>query len=419
MQQLGINTIRVYNLDANLDHNECASIFDAAGIYMLLDVNSGLSGQYIDRSNPSSTYTLSYLEHVFGIIEAMAPFPNTIGFFAGNEVINQNSTTDAASYVRAVVRDMKEYIANNIARSVPVGYSAADVSTLLEDTYNYFACSLSGSPYSKIDFFGLNDYEWCGDSSFTQSGYDNLVTMFGETSIPVFFSEYGCNAVEPRTFTNVPVLYGPEMSVLSGGLVYEYSQDVNNYGLVVINSSSELTLISDYNYLAVELDTIDIASLTAVNKTATAMTPTACASSLVTGTGIAANWNLPAAPSGASAIIASGISNPNRGSLVKFSSSNSTAETATVYNSTGATISGLKLAILNSNDYNYPGLLATYSASSGAGTSPTATPATTAKSTKTTTASTASSTKTSAAVNTTPRFGIAGLSVAIALLLAV
>jgi len=86
MQKLGINTIRVYNVDASLDHSACASIFNAAGIYMILDVNSGLAGQSIDRSDPSSTYTLAYLEHVFGVIENFAPFPNTLGFWAANEM---------------------------------------------------------------------------------------------------------------------------------------------------------------------------------------------------------------------------------------------------------------------------------------------------------------------------------------------
>jgi hypothetical protein len=69
MQQLGVNTIRVYSLDANVDHSACVSIFDAAGIYMIINVNSGLYGTYIDRTDPASTYTLNYLEHIFGIIE--------------------------------------------------------------------------------------------------------------------------------------------------------------------------------------------------------------------------------------------------------------------------------------------------------------------------------------------------------------
>lgn len=64
----------------------------------------------------------------------------------------------------------------------------------------------------------------------------------------MFFSEYGCNNVKPRTFTNVPVLYGDQMSVLSGGLVYEYTQESDEYGLVAINSSKEVTLMQDCTY---------------------------------------------------------------------------------------------------------------------------------------------------------------------------
>jgi len=372
MQQLGVNTIRVYNLDANLDHNECASIFDAAGIYMLIDVNNGLYGNSLDRADPASTYNLAYMQHVFGVVEAFAPFPNTLGFFGGNEIINQNSSADAPAYIRAVVRDMKEYIHYN-TRAVPVGYSAADVSTLLQDTWEYLSCSLSNDTYSKLDFFGLNDYEWCGDSSFTQSGYNTLATMFGSASIPVFFSEYGCNNVEPRTFTNVPVLYGPEMSVLSGGLVYEYSQDVNDYGLVVINSSSEVTLRSDYNYFQQQLAGLGLSSLTSANKSAEAATPTSCSPSLITDGAMINSWDIPARPSGVDAAVTSGIASPNRGSLVVMNANNNTAQQASVYNVSGAKITGEKLVILDDDTSNSPGLVNSYSASSGAGTAPTST----------------------------------------------
>lgn len=38
------------------------------------------------------------------------------------------------------------------------------------------------------------------------------------------------------------------MSVLSGGLVYEYTQESDEYGLVAINSSKEVTLMQDCTY---------------------------------------------------------------------------------------------------------------------------------------------------------------------------
>lgn len=360
MQQLGVNTIRVYNLAADLDHNECASIFNAAGIYMLLDVNSGQYGTYIDRSKPASTYTLTYLKHIFGIVEAFAPFPNLLGFFAGNEIINEDSGYEAPLYIRAVVRDLKEYISNNINREIGVGYSAADVSTMLTDTWNYLGCSLSNSTNSNIDFFGLNDYEWCGDSSFTKSGYSSLVEMFEGTNIPVFFSEYGCNEVTPRTFTNVPVLYGDDMSVLSGGLVYEWSEESDDYGLVTINSTDEIHLLSDYYSIKKEFAKIDTSSLTTVNKTAEAQSASSCATSMITETAFLNAWNIPDRPTGGDALVSSGISSSNPGSLVSVTA---TTMSASVYNTASTLQTGLALVILDSDDSNYPGLIDNYTSS--------------------------------------------------------
>src|ERR1700761_9455160 len=51
-------------------------------------------------------------------------------------------------------------------------------------------------------------------------------------------SEYGCNK-NTRKFEEVAALYGSQMTpVYSGGLVYEYSQEEANYGLVDINGGS-------------------------------------------------------------------------------------------------------------------------------------------------------------------------------------
>ena len=51
-------------------------------------------------------------------------------------------------------------------------------------------------------------------------------------------SEYGC-ITNTRTFAETTALYQPDMTgVFSGGLVYEYAQEENNYGLVNINGNS-------------------------------------------------------------------------------------------------------------------------------------------------------------------------------------
>jgi hypothetical protein len=64
MQRLGINTIRVYNANPDLNHDLCVSIFNTVGIYMLLDVNSPMIGESINREEAWTTYTTAYLNSV-------------------------------------------------------------------------------------------------------------------------------------------------------------------------------------------------------------------------------------------------------------------------------------------------------------------------------------------------------------------
>lgn len=62
-------------------------------------------------------------------------------------------------------------------------------------------------------------------------------------------SEFGC-ITNTRTFEEVAALYNASMaSVFSGGLVYEYSEEGNGYGLVTIDGDSVSTN-SDFNYLS-------------------------------------------------------------------------------------------------------------------------------------------------------------------------
>lgn len=70
------------------------SIFNAAGIYLFIDVNSPLSGESIDRSAPWTSYNTDYLERAFGVVENFKNFPNTLGFFAANEVMNDLLTAE-------------------------------------------------------------------------------------------------------------------------------------------------------------------------------------------------------------------------------------------------------------------------------------------------------------------------------------
>lgn len=267
-QQLGINTIRIYSLNPDVNHDECMTILNNAGIYVILDVNSGEWGEHLNRADPSGSYQDYYLKRVFKFIEAFKGYPNVLGFFSGNEVINdeENYAEINPPYIRAVQRDMKEYIAKHAKRDIPVGYSAADNVELRVATFDYLQCnSLDGSKVnselqtSKSDFYGLNTYEWCsGISDWTSSGYDKLNATFSDASIPAIFSEFGCNTKAERSFDEVSQgLYGGLIDSFSGGLVYEYGEEANKYGLVKIDDDGNIEYKADLENLKKQYEQVD------------------------------------------------------------------------------------------------------------------------------------------------------------------
>lgn len=250
-KELGVNTVRIYTADNSQDHTTCMNLLADAGIYVLLDVNT--PHQSLNRMNEDSlkaSYNAGYLQHIFATVDSFMAYSNTLGFLAANEVINDDKSTIAAPYIKAVVRDLKNYIKNHANRTIPVGYAAADIVQNRWQQMEYLNCG--DNETERIDMFGMNDYSFC-DSSFEQSGWSQNVQEYGDYSVPVFLSEYGCNKHLPRKFPEVESLYSDKMSsVYSGGLVYEYSEEENHYGLVRVNGDS-VDVKEDFNNLKSQL----------------------------------------------------------------------------------------------------------------------------------------------------------------------
>jgi hypothetical protein len=47
----------------------------------------------LNRDDPADSYNAVYLQHVFATIDAFKSYNNLLGFFSGNEVINDVNTT--------------------------------------------------------------------------------------------------------------------------------------------------------------------------------------------------------------------------------------------------------------------------------------------------------------------------------------
>jgi hypothetical protein len=216
---------------------------------------------------------------------------------------------------------------------------------VLADTWNYLQCTIGGETEdSRSEFFGLNSYSWCGAAAtYTSAGYDTLVAMFAGTSVPVFFSEYGCNEPKgvPRVFNEVAALYGQNMTGLNGGLVYEYSEEPDDYGLVNISSTDgSVTLRQDYVNLLAQFNKLDTTLLTQLPNPDSNSAPV-CSTSLVSGaSGLTNNFTVPPQPPGTAAVIASGVSGAINGKIVPVTTLDVTQK---VYDVNGNPITGLSL----------------------------------------------------------------------------
>ncbi|KAK3620106.1 hypothetical protein LTR56_022481 [Elasticomyces elasticus] len=236
MKTLGANSIRVYHVDPTADHDACMSAFSDAGIYAWIDVDT--FSTYILPDNPEWNETM--YDAYASVIDAFHNYDNVAGFYVGNEVLTTGASSIAAPYVKAAARDMKAYRDSKGYRSIPVGYSAADIADLRPNLQNYLACGSNSS--ESLDFFALNAYEWCGQSDFETSGYTFLQQNASDYNIPIYFSETGCNTPKPRTFDDQAAILGSDMAdSWSGAIIYEWIQEANDYGLISYGPSAAAT----------------------------------------------------------------------------------------------------------------------------------------------------------------------------------
>ncbi|KAI1372229.1 glycolipid anchored surface protein [Hypoxylon crocopeplum] len=231
-KELGINTLLVYFVDTANSRDTAMKLLADAGIYVLPCL---VGGHFvINRASPFQSYTSNFLRNCFRAVDTMKQYSNTLGFIVSVEVINSIPTSAGAPVVRAVVRDVKRYVALNTEkgqRSLPIGITVMDFRPSLKLQFEYFC---GGDEKEAVDFITSNVFSWDGKATMETSGYNDIVEIFSGAPVPVFFSEYGRNTLRPRLFQETHAIY-TDISMLllfSGGIVYEFFEYGNKFGLV-------------------------------------------------------------------------------------------------------------------------------------------------------------------------------------------
>lgn len=242
---LGINSIRVYQVDPALPHDQVMQLLAAHDIYV--EVGAVTSSTAIHSDNPQ--YTAAFLKRIKSVADAFAKYDNVLYFSISNEAINpDNGKTPGyaiPSIVKAGARDLRAYMAQKGYRNVPIGCAERDAP---DYTIQAAAAYMCGAANERLDILGYNCYRWAGgDLQGHLNAYYQLCQLFmfnGATPvIPVIMTEFGANTIQPRPFDDVPYLFGNKdvvsngnhvnmANLFSGGYVFRYEEDGNEFGLV-------------------------------------------------------------------------------------------------------------------------------------------------------------------------------------------
>ena len=140
-------------------------------------------------------------------------------------------------------------------------------------------------------------------------------------------------------------------AALSGGLIYEYSQEPSNYGIVEVASDGSIKLLSDFDSLQAQFNTLNMTALQGLAATNNTNKPPKCEPSLITTSEFNNNFTIPAVPPGVQTLIDNGIKNAPVGKLVKVTK---TKVTQKVTASNGNVVEGLEIRILADDESNVP-----------------------------------------------------------------
>ncbi|KAL8723722.1 MAG: hypothetical protein Q9225_000017 [Loekoesia sp. 1 TL-2023] len=102
--------------------------------------------------------------------------------------------------------------------------SATHLRMKTPDTENYLVCG--DRIAHNADFFGLNRFSWCVNSTISGSGYSALYDRAEDYPIPIFFSATGCNEVRERNFDDQQAILGWQMNDrFFGAVIYEWREE--------------------------------------------------------------------------------------------------------------------------------------------------------------------------------------------------
>ncbi|KAF2111543.1 Glucanosyltransferase-domain-containing protein [Lophiotrema nucula] len=359
MQRLGINTIYVQSLDATQNHDACFSVFNSIGIYIVLLLRPPV----LFPKDPSAAYSTDLMKGTFEIIDAIKDYENLlavdIGEFQSIGVFDGDSYAEAMLLYRTFIRDTKEYIARNAARSILTGGSVVydeGYIPLPNDLFDYFQCAIDGSTndFSRTDYIAWETSIVLDDPASNTTVAANrtwaeLTDAIQNSSVPMWLSFYetftfaasATDLVFEQSLNDTALLFNmtydwnllAPSGLLNGGVRYKWANVGGNKEpasyLVMIDPNGNMQLTDNYDRLQDIFSNINTQAFLGGSSAAfygftNNFDPPVCEEKLIVNTTIdyggttytlATQWSMPTRPSGLDAVITSGAGG-TRGQMV-------------------------------------------------------------------------------------------------------
>lgn len=204
MQDLGVNTIRLYSVDPGKSHDKFMCACAEAGIYVLIGMAAPCENCAILDLEPPKCYPDALFDRMQHVYNAFAVYDNTLGFSVGNEnnLLRTYEKTGIQTMpcAKALLRDTRNYAAScaTTLRQVPIGLDLADILPR-EQWLEYMDCAIDKNEFTRAEWLGFNPYVECDPTTHLQysqsTGLQNLMNVYKKIAYPrpLMFGEFGCN----------------------------------------------------------------------------------------------------------------------------------------------------------------------------------------------------------------------------------
>ncbi|OTB01015.1 glycoside hydrolase family 72 protein [Hypoxylon sp. CI-4A] len=266
---LRINCIFVARIDPTQHHSKAMSMLADAGIHVLVSIEAAFKSSVSPESWLATEVEYNEKSWYFRIVASMSTYPNTLGFAISRESDNHHGLNEAT---RFAVGRIKHYIAQlaaqNKQRIIPVGVIASRIPDTLEDQMKMLTkpkCPPGDT--DPIDFFGFSGMFYfntavkytklvdCDGECFVdEPDCIDMAHGLGESTVPIFLTEYGNSQVRPRRFIGTwHIFMHSKLRTVFSGAFLDFFETTTKQGLVYLKKDDKgdesIEPLRDFAYL--------------------------------------------------------------------------------------------------------------------------------------------------------------------------